>query len=118
MRIVGGTGGGRVDTIGTAATPGAAADSGPVELATSGPYTNGYCHLEASALKPGTYTLVAATFEPDQRASFVLKVFTSQPLVVLSPLPAEGEGMQSANFTGRWDVGAGRNCSPYYLNDV
>jgi len=64
LRLARGAGaGGRIDTLASAPAGGVGADAGcgdgdPVECGSSGPYTQGYCHLDLSRLEPGVYTLV------------------------------------------------------------
>lgn len=109
LRLVSRTGGRRVDTIGVPLGPnGARADEGgPVEAASSGPYTPGFAHLEVPWLAAGTYTLVATTFSPNERGSFVLKCCSEVPWTRqgVQPVPPEGDGMACAKLRGRWEGG-------------
>lgn len=102
------TGGTRVDTIGVPPSGANGSDEGgPVEAASSGPYTPGFAHLEVPQLAAGTYTLVATTFSPNERGHFVLKCYSGVPWTRqgLQAVPPEGDGMACATLRGRWEGG-------------
>ncbi|CAN8096490.1 unnamed protein product [Discula destructiva] len=62
-------------------------------LVSSGEYRRGcaLAELTATVVDPGTYTLVASTFEPGQLGDFVLRVGADVP-VTLVPIPADAAG--------------------------
>eukprot|EP00615_Pteridomonas_danica_P005129 CAMPEP_0114347302 /NCGR_PEP_ID=MMETSP0101-20121206/13795_1 /TAXON_ID=38822 ORGANISM="Pteridomonas danica, Strain PT" /NCGR_SAMPLE_ID=MMETSP0101 /ASSEMBLY_ACC=CAM_ASM_000211 /LENGTH=231 /DNA_ID=CAMNT_0001484537 /DNA_START=30 /DNA_END=725 /DNA_ORIENTATION=- len=81
-----------------------------VEEASSGAYSSGFCYLESSTIEPGQYTLVATTYEPNQQASFLIKVFTSAPLQHFKAIPPEGDGMTLHKFDSAFTSSNGVGC--------
>jgi len=112
------SGGRRVDTIGTPSSS-SSDEGGPVEEASSGPYTPGFAHLAVAHLPVGTYTLLATTFSPGERGAFVLKCFSGPaPLQRMQPIPPEGGGMACTKLRGRWDEGStAAGCTNYQRYD-
>ena len=124
LRLVRGSNGRRVDSVPSAKSVNknpdgsgavAASDSGsipseveynPVEEASSGSYRNGCAILECPKLEPGTYTLVASTFDAGQIGPFILTIASSLPLTSLKSVPAEGDGMESKVLKGKFEAGS------------
>ncbi|KAF2459541.1 hypothetical protein BDY21DRAFT_370259 [Lineolata rhizophorae] len=57
----------------------------------SGDYTNSTAIAHVADVDPGTYTVIASTFEPDKYADFFLSVDSTVP-IDLSELPRDGAG--------------------------
>ncbi|KAI7902573.1 uncharacterized protein BX663DRAFT_472916 [Cokeromyces recurvatus] len=84
-------------------------------LAESGPYRHGFCYCELPSIKPGDYTIVASTFEPDLIGKFILTV-SSTVKVQIEPIPSEGAGMFKKVFHGEWIVGYSAMGCPSFGN--
>lgn len=68
-----------------------------------------------SGLRPGTYTLIASTFESNTYTDFQLRVESTRPLT-LKPIPQEGAGMFHRRLTSRWQPGIDAKGSPANQN--
>jgi len=108
LRLVKNTQGRRIDNINLASMD--QSESVNVEEASSGAYSSGFCYLESSTIEPGQYTLVATTYEPNQQASFLIKVFTSAPLQHFKAIPPEGDGMTLHKFDSAFTSSNGVGC--------
>ncbi|CAO3701156.1 unnamed protein product [Rhizopus stolonifer] len=95
-------------------------------LAESGPYRHGFCFCEIDSIRPGDYTIVASTFEPDLLGKFILTVASNTALFI-EPIPLEGAGMFKKVLHGEWIVGysamgcpsfGNYNKNPRYLLEV
>ncbi|KAI9016376.1 hypothetical protein CLU79DRAFT_763565 [Phycomyces nitens] len=73
-------------------------------LIDSGPYRHGFSYFELENIQPGSYTVVASTFEPDLVGKFILTVASLAPVTVDS-IPAEGAGMFRKIIHGEWICG-------------
>ena len=107
------------------AYPGAGAGSGRVTSLTegdvvlsSGMYHHGLALCSTShpgststVLRPGTYTLIASTFEAGMQGDFHLRVEATRP-VQLKPIPAEGAGMFHRRLHSVWRRGSTARGSP------
>ncbi|CDU26107.1 related to calpain-like protease PalBory [Sporisorium scitamineum] len=62
------------------------AEDGLKEVASSGSYTDLICGaaIEKVKLQPGTYRLVASTFQPDTEAEFVVELYTAAKVDVVA----------------------------------
>ncbi|KAI7831896.1 hypothetical protein BX661DRAFT_141777, partial [Kickxella alabastrina] len=74
-------------------------------VASSGKYRARFCTCALDALEPGSYTLVASTFEPFLFSRFTLTVGLDAPFA-LAPIAREGAGMRLRELHGRWTPGA------------
>ncbi|EST04702.2 Peptidase C2, calpain, large subunit, domain III [Kalmanozyma brasiliensis GHG001] len=63
------------------------------------------------ALRPGTYTLIASTFDAGILGDFSLRIESTRP-VQLRPIPQEGAGMFHRRLTSRWTRGVNACGSP------
>ncbi|KAF9129406.1 calpain 7 [Mortierella sp. GBA39] len=73
-------------------------------IAQSGEYRHGFCYCEASDLRPGQYTVVVSTFDPDQIGKYKLTLQSHIDLS-LTPIPIEGAGMFKKILKGEWVLG-------------
>ncbi|KAK3814530.1 MAG: hypothetical protein JOS17DRAFT_722698 [Linnemannia elongata] len=73
-------------------------------IAQSGEYRHGFCYCEASDLRPGQYTVVVSTFEPNQIGKYKLTLQSHIDLS-LTPIPIEGAGMFKKILRGEWVLG-------------
>ncbi|KAJ1023469.1 hypothetical protein NDA16_003086 [Ustilago loliicola] len=64
-----------------------------------------------TGLRPGTYTMIASTFEANTYTDFHLRVESTRPLT-LKPIPQEGAGMFHRHLTSQWRRGVNANGSP------
>ncbi|CCF52376.1 hypothetical protein NDA14_005599 [Ustilago hordei] len=64
-----------------------------------------------TGLRPGTYTLIASTFEADTHTDFQLGVESTRPLT-LKPIAQEGAGMFHRRLTSCWRRGVSAFGSP------
>ncbi|CBQ72616.1 related to calpain-like protease PalBory [Sporisorium reilianum SRZ2] len=62
-------------------------------------------------LRPGTYTLIASTFEAGMHGDFTLRVEATRP-VTLKPIPQEGAGMFHRRLVSSWKRGVNACGSP------
>ncbi|KAF9921717.1 calpain 7 [Linnemannia zychae] len=73
-------------------------------IAQSGEYRHGFCYCEANDLRPGQYTVVVSTFEPNQIGKYKLTLQSHIDLS-LTPIPIEGAGMFKKILRGEWVLG-------------
>ncbi|KAF9400881.1 calpain 7 [Mortierella sp. AD011] len=73
-------------------------------IAQSGEYRHGFCYCEATDLRPGQYTVVVSTFEPNQIGKYKLTM-QSHIELSLTPIPVEGAGMFKKVLKGEWVLG-------------
>ncbi|KAI8979256.1 hypothetical protein BDF20DRAFT_868518 [Mycotypha africana] len=84
-------------------------------LVESGPYRHGFCYCELPDIRPGEYTVVASTFEPDLLGKFILTL-SSSVKVNVEPIPAEGAGMFKKVIQNEWVVGYNAMGCPSFGN--
>ncbi|SPO27151.1 related to calpain-like protease PalBory [Ustilago trichophora] len=65
----------------------------------------------STVLRPGTYTLIASTFEAGTQGDFHLRVEATRP-VQLKPIPQEGAGMFHRRLASSWKRGSSAFGSP------
>ncbi|KAF8963550.1 calpain 7 [Entomortierella lignicola] len=73
-------------------------------IAQSGEYRHGFCYCEATDLRPGQYTVVVSTFDPDQIGKYKLTM-QSHTELSLTPIPIEGAGMFKKILRSEWVLG-------------
>ncbi|GJJ78192.1 calpain-7 [Entomortierella parvispora] len=73
-------------------------------IAQSGEYRHGFCYCETNDLRPGQYTVVVSTFEPNQIGKYKLTLQSHIDLP-LTPIPVEGAGMFKKILKGEWVQG-------------
>ncbi|KAF9420194.1 calpain 7, partial [Entomortierella beljakovae] len=73
-------------------------------VAQSGEYRHGFCYCEAPDLRPGQYTVVVSTYEPNQVGAYKLTM-QSHVELALTPIPVEGAGMFKKILKGEWVQG-------------
>ncbi|KAF9354122.1 calpain 7 [Mortierella sp. AD094] len=73
-------------------------------IAQSGEYRHGFCYCEATDLRPGQYTVVVSTFDPNQIGKYKLTM-QSHIELSLTPIPVEGAGMFKKVLKGEWVLG-------------
>ncbi|KAG0050586.1 calpain 7 [Gryganskiella cystojenkinii] len=73
-------------------------------IAQSGEYRHGFCYCEATDLRPGQYTVVVSTFEPNQIGKYKLTIQSHIDLPLTS-IPVEGAGMFKKTLKGEWIQG-------------
>ncbi|KZT61167.1 cysteine proteinase [Calocera cornea HHB12733] len=66
----------------------------------SGTYNYGFGLCE-DQVRPGTYTVIVSSFEPDTLGQYKLQIECSQAFEI-KPIPQEGAGMFSRRLQGRW----------------
>ncbi|KAI9277707.1 hypothetical protein BC943DRAFT_332639 [Umbelopsis sp. AD052] len=76
-------------------------------------YQHGFCCCELRDIKPGSYTIIASTYEPGLVGDFLLTIASNTQYTVDS-IPVEGAGMFRKVINGEWIVGYNAmGCSTY-----
>ncbi|KAK4055292.1 cysteine protease [Microbotryomycetes sp. JL201] len=76
-------------------------------IAGTSEYSYGSDHATVSDLAPGTYTVIASSFDARTRGDFVLNCESSMPIEV-KPIPQEGDGMYVRSVSSAWNDGSAR----------
>ncbi|KAH8549492.1 hypothetical protein BGW37DRAFT_501400 [Umbelopsis sp. PMI_123] len=76
-------------------------------------YQHGFCCCELRDIKPGSYTIIASTYEPGLVGDFLLTIASNAEFTV-DAIPVEGAGMFRKVINGEWIVGYNAmGCSTY-----